>query len=56
MKALAKQAPGRGNVALIDTHVRSPQVGEVLLEVHGAGLCGTDLHILEDEYKSFPRW
>lgn len=54
MKALEKMAPGRGNVGLVDKEPRGPIPGEVVLDVLGAGVCGTDLHIVEDEYKSFP--
>jgi L-iditol 2-dehydrogenase len=33
-----------------------PGPGEVLVQVHAAGVCGTDLHILEGEYwGSYPR-
>jgi L-iditol 2-dehydrogenase len=54
MRGVAKVAPGEGNVALID--VPEPQVlaGHVLIEVKAAGLCGTDLHIYHDEFKSNP--
>jgi len=54
MKALAKLAPGRGNVGLADREGRAPDRGEVTVQVAGAGVCGTDLHILEDEFRSFP--
>jgi L-iditol 2-dehydrogenase len=54
MKALEKQAPGAGNVAVVDKPPREPGPGEVALEVVGAGVCGTDLHILKDEYKNVP--
>lgn len=54
MKALAKLAPGPGNVGLADREPREVGAGEVMLEVRGAGVCGTDLHILEDEFKTNP--
>jgi len=54
MKALAKLAPGPGNVGLADRGSRAPGRREVTVEVLGAGVCGTDLHILEDEFRSFP--
>lgn len=54
MKALEKQAPGRGNVGLVEKEPGAPLPGEVVLDVRGAGVCGTDLHIVEDEYASFP--
>ena len=54
MKALAKLAPGPGNVGIADRVGRAPGRGEVIVQVAGAGVCGTDLHILEDEFQSFP--
>lgn len=54
MKGVAKIAPGEGNVALIDAP--EPQIipGHVLIEVKAAGICGTDLHIYHDEFKTTP--
>ncbi|GIK38385.1 MAG: alcohol dehydrogenase catalytic domain-containing protein [Chloroflexota bacterium] len=54
MKGVAKITPGEGNVALIDAP--EPQVlpQHVLIEVKAAGICGTDLHIYHDEFKSTP--
>ncbi|MEW5956953.1 MAG: zinc-binding dehydrogenase [Chloroflexota bacterium] len=54
MKGVAKTAPGEGNVALIDAP--EPQVipNHVVIEVSAAGICGTDLHIYHDEFKSNP--
>ena len=54
MRGLAKLAAGPGNVALAERHERSPGPGEVLIEVVGAGVCGTDLHIFDDEFRSVP--
>ena len=55
MKALVKTAKGPGNVQLIENHPK-PQVkpGWVLVEVFACGICGTDLHILEDTHKNWP--
>lgn len=52
MKALIKYKPGSGNVRVAD--VDMPVIGpdEVLIRVMGAGICGTDLHILKDD--SYP--
>lgn len=54
MKGVAKIAPGQGNVALIDAP--EPQIlpRHVLIEVKAAGICGTDLHIYHDEFKTTP--
>jgi L-iditol 2-dehydrogenase len=54
MKGLAKLTRGPGNVALAERDEPSPGPGQVLLEVVGAGVCGTDLHILDDEFPSAP--
>jgi len=54
VKALVKTAPGPGNVALVDRDIGDPQAGQVLLDVTGAGVCGTDLHICDDEYRNHP--
>ncbi len=54
MKALAKLAPGPGNVGLSDRSPRAPGSGEVVIAVSGAGVCGTDLHIVDDEFRTVP--
>ncbi len=54
MRGLAKLAPGRGNVGLVERPERQPGRGEVAIEVHGAGVCGTDLHIEAGEFASVP--
>jgi len=51
---VTKLAPGRGNVAVAERPEPSPAPGHVLLEVVAAGICGTDLHIQDDEYVSVP--
>lgn len=52
MKALVKYDCGPGNAAVMDTQRPQPGPGEVLIKVMGAGICGTDLHILTDS--SYP--
>jgi L-iditol 2-dehydrogenase len=54
MIGIAKLAPGPGNVGLAERPERRPGPGEALLEVRGAGVCGTDLHIEAGEYASDP--
>jgi L-iditol 2-dehydrogenase len=54
VRGLAKLAPGPGNVALAERAEPAPGPGEALIEVAGAGVCGTDLHILDDEFQSIP--
>jgi L-iditol 2-dehydrogenase len=51
---LAKLAPGEGNVDLAERDERAPGPGEVALDVHAVGVCGTDLHIWLGEYPSTP--
>jgi L-iditol 2-dehydrogenase len=51
---LGKLVPGPGNLGLREQAVRRPGPGEVLLEVLAAGICGTDLHIADDEFPSHP--
>ena len=50
MRGLTKLAPGPGNVALAERPEPQPAAGHVVLEVLGAGICGTDLHIADGEY------
>jgi len=54
MIGLAKLAPGAAKLELTERPERDPGPGEVLLEVHGCGVCGTDLHIEAGEYVSLP--
>src|SRR5688572_7006028 len=54
MKALALLQPGPGHLELVDRPDPVPGPAEVLVEVHGTGVCGTDLHIVAGEYPSEP--
>ena len=55
MKAVVKTAKGPGNVAYTDfPDPRKPGPGELLVEVKATGVCGTDLHILEDTFRNHP--
>jgi L-iditol 2-dehydrogenase len=51
---LTKLAPGDGHVELAERPERPPGPGEVALDVHAVGICGTDLHIWLGEYPSVP--
>lgn len=54
MKALVKTAKGVGNIELQDRPepvVERPD--DVLIDIRAAGVCGTDIHILHD---NFPYW
>jgi hypothetical protein len=54
MKGVVKIAPGDGNVSLEDVREPEPGPGQVLIAVQAAGICGTDIHILHDEFPSWP--
>jgi L-iditol 2-dehydrogenase len=54
MKAVMKVAPGVGNVELRDIEEPQTQTGQVKIRVQVAGICGTDLHIYKDEFRSWP--
>jgi len=54
MKAVVKFAPGIGNVELRDVEEPSPLPGQVKIAVRAAGICGTDLHIYRDEFRTWP--
>ncbi len=49
MIAACIDAPGQARV--VDVEAPQPGPGEVLIEVHAAGICGTDLHILHGDYE-----
>ena len=53
MLALVKTQKGKGFVELREMPEPSPGAGEVLIEVKACGICGTDVHVLHDE---FPYW
>ena len=46
MRALRKTARGPG-AELVEVPVPAPREGEVLVRVHAASICGTDLHIYD---------
>jgi len=49
---LTKLAPGVGHVGLSERAEPRPDAGHVVLDVVGAGICGTDLHIADGEYET----
>lgn len=51
---VSKLGTGPDSVGLREFTVGDPGPGEVLLEVISAGICGTDLHIADDEFPSSP--
>ena len=54
MSALMKLSPGRGPLLLTEVDRPSPGPQEVVVEVYGAGICGTDLHIMDGEWPTNP--
>jgi L-iditol 2-dehydrogenase len=50
MPAITKVASGPGNVELTQVPRPVAEPDQVIIEVHAAGVCGTDLHILDDHY------
>lgn len=54
MKALMKVAEGKGHLELRDIPEPVPGPDEVVVAVAATGICGSDLHIQDDEYKVRP--
>ena len=50
MKAAQIKHPGEARVASVPEPV--PGLDDVLIRVHAAGICGTDLHIFKGEYEA----
>jgi L-iditol 2-dehydrogenase len=50
MKALVKKGLGAENVLLMEIPEPKLKENEIKIKVHAAGICGTDLHIIADEY------
>lgn len=53
-KAIVKMATGVGGVELREFTTAAPGPGEAKIEVAVAGICGTDLHILDGEWPTKP--
>ncbi len=54
MIGLVKVAPGNTQLELREVELRGPGLGEVVVAVRYAGICGTDLHIRDDHFQSYP--
>jgi L-iditol 2-dehydrogenase len=54
MKAVMKVALGVGNIEVRDIPEPTAGEGQVVIGVRAAGICGTDMHIYKDEFKSRP--
>ncbi|TSB47584.1 zinc-binding dehydrogenase [Alkalicoccobacillus porphyridii] len=51
MKALVKEKLGFGNLSLLTVDEPTVKAGQVKIEVKYAGICGSDLHTYEGNYK-----
>ncbi len=54
MPGLIKRDKGAKNVGLGEVPRPVPGPDEVVIEVYATGICGTDLHIRDDEFPSIP--
>jgi len=54
LKAVVKFKKGEGNIEIREVDEPKPRSNEVKIEVKAAGICGTDIHIYHDEFKSNP--
>ena len=54
MLALRKVAHGEPRLELQEVPEPTPRPGHVVIDVAAAGICGTDVHIMADEYRSEP--
>lgn len=54
MKALVKKEKGEGFVELLERPVPTCGEDEVLIRVAYGGICGTDIHILHDQFAYYP--
>ena len=54
MLALVKQKKGEGFVSLEERPIPTPAEDEVLVRVAYSGICGTDIHILHDQFAYYP--
>jgi L-iditol 2-dehydrogenase len=54
MKALMKVSKGKGNIEIRNVEVPTIKNNEVLVKVKYVGICGSDLHIYDDEHPNHP--
>jgi len=54
VKALVKFEKGKGNVEIRVVPAPEPGSDEVLIKVAACGICGSDLHIFDDEFPNNP--
>jgi len=54
MKALLKKQSQDDFLVLTDIKKPQPKNDEILIKIHAAGICGSDIHIMNNEYPSNP--
>jgi L-iditol 2-dehydrogenase len=54
MKALMKVSKGKGNIEIRNVPIPTIKKDEVLVQVKYVGICGSDLHIDDDEHPNYP--
>lgn len=54
MKALVKSRTGKGHMTFQEVEEPRAGDGDVLIRVAYGGICGTDIHIMEDRFPSHP--
>jgi L-iditol 2-dehydrogenase len=54
VRALVKTAPGEGHLELLEWPEPQTEPGQVKIQVAGAGICGTDIHILKGAWRCDP--
>lgn len=54
MLGVTKRSEKNGDVQLVDWQEPTASANHVVLKVNAVGICGTDLHIFRNEYKSTP--
>jgi L-iditol 2-dehydrogenase len=54
MIALVKHGKGEGRMSLTDRPIPICGEGEVLIRIAYGGICGTDIHILHDQFAYYP--
>jgi len=54
MKALVKHASGVGNVDILDVDEPSCGSDHVKVEFAFCGVCGTDIHVMNDTFRNYP--
>jgi L-iditol 2-dehydrogenase len=54
LRAIVKTAPGEGHLELLEWQEPHPEPDQIKMRVGGAGICGTDIHILKGTWNCRP--